>query len=273
MAKLKVSTGYFKNGLPYVCIGNSPRKLVIFSGGPDFHHRPPSGLMLRMSISMFKHLAEDFTVYYVSRKPGLPAGYSTQDMSDDYASMIKDELGGPVDIIGLSSGGPIAQHFAVDHPDLVHHLVLAETGYALSKEGKEWTKHLGDLARQGKWRAAAAFIVTTVYPRGVKKHLFKWLMWLFGKSVFGAPTDPSDGLVEVEAEVNHDFKERLGEIKVPTLVIGGEEDHLYPIRETAAGIPNAKLILYEGLGHDAIMKRQFSEDVLAFLTEGTAEDS
>jgi len=76
-------------------------------------------------------------------------------------------------------------------------------------------------------------------------------------------------MVELEAEDKHDFKERLAEIKVPTLVIGGEEDFFYPIRETAAGIPNAKLILYEGVGHLAMMKRQFSEDVIAFLTEGT----
>jgi len=267
VAKLAVTTGYFKNGLPYVRLGSGQRKLVIFGGGPNFDHRPPSGLMLRMWTSMFKRLAEDFTVYYVRRKPNLPAGYSTRNMSDDYATMIRDELEGPVDIMGLSSGGPIAQHFAVDHPDLVHRLVLAETGYALSKKGKELTRRLGDLARQGKWRTAAAGLATVLYPRGVKKLLFKSLFWLLGKRVFGAPTDLSDGLVEVEAEANHDFKERLAEIKVPSLVIGGEEDYFYPIRETAEGIPNAKLILYEGLGHDAIMKRQFNEDVLAFLTE------
>jgi homoserine acetyltransferase len=51
------------------------------------------------------------------------------------------------------------------------------------------------------------------------------------------PPDPSDGLVKIEAEDKHDLKERLAEIKVPTLVIGGEEDFLYPIRETAVGIP------------------------------------
>jgi len=62
-----------------------------------------------------------------------------------------------------------------------------------------------------------------------------------------------------EAEDKHDFKERLAEIKVPTLVIGGEEDHFYPIRETTARIPNAELILYEGFGHNAMFdnKRQF----------------
>jgi pimeloyl-ACP methyl ester carboxylesterase len=121
--------------------------------------------------------------------------------------------------------------------------------------------------RQGKWRAAAASMAGTVMSRGVKRLLFKSIMWLFGKLMFGSPANPSDGLVEIEAEDKHDFKERLVEIKVPTLVIGGEEDFFYPIRETAAGIPNAKLILYDGVGHNAMMKRKFNEDVLAFLIE------
>lgn len=265
MAKLKVTTGYFQNNLPYARIGSDPRNLVIFEG-LDFNHKPPSGLMLRMVSSSFKRLAKDFTVYYVSRKPGLPIGYSMRDMSDDYATMIKDELGGPVDIMGVSTGGPIAQHFAVDHPNLVRRLVLAMTGYRLSEEGKELQRRMGDLARQDKWRAAYSTLIAGVYPRGIKKYFFKLLMLLFG--TFGAPADPSDGLVELEAEDKHDFKDRLAEIKVPTLVIGGEEDYFYPIRETAAGIPNARLILYDGVGHDAMMKRQFNKDVLAFLTEG-----
>jgi pimeloyl-ACP methyl ester carboxylesterase len=268
MAKLEVTTGYFKNGLPYTRIGSGPRKLVIFEG-LNFSHKPPSGLMLRMISSSLKRLAKGFTVYYVSRKPCLPTGYSMRDMSEDYATMIRDELGGPVDVMGVSTGGPIAQHFAVDHPDLVHRLVLAMTGYCLTEEGRKLQRHVGDQARRRNWRAAYSSLIGGVYRKGIKKLFFKWFAWLFG--AIGAPADPSDGLVEIEAEDSHNFKDRLAEITVPTLVIGGEEDFFYPIRETAVGIANAKLIVYEGVGHAAMMKRQFSEDVLAFLTEGTIQ--
>jgi pimeloyl-ACP methyl ester carboxylesterase len=267
--KLEAVTGYSKNGLPYFRMGSGQRIIVIFGGGPDFAHKPPSGFQLRMESSSFKELAKEYTVYCVSRGRGLPAGYSTRDMSNDYAVMIREELAGPVDIIGLSSGGPIAHWFAVDHHDLIRHLILAETGYRLSEEGKEWTRYMGDLARQGKWRKAGVFMVTTIYPKGLKKHLFKLVMWLFGKNMIGV-SDPSDGLVEVEAEVNHDFtSEQLAEIKVPTLVIGGEEDKFYLNRETAEGIPNAKLILYKGFGHNAFddNKHQFQTDILDFLKE------
>ena len=82
-------------------------------------------------------------------------------------------------------------------------------------------------------------------------------------------------MFSTKARAKHDFKDRLSEIKVPTLVIGGEEDFFYPISETAAGISNAKLILYEGFGHNAIFEktRQFQEDVQAFLNERAPEDS
>jgi pimeloyl-ACP methyl ester carboxylesterase len=107
--------------------------------------------------------------------------------------------------------------------------------------------------------------MATAIFSGVTLLLFKSMFWLFGKSAFGSPSNPSDGLVEIEAEDKHDFKERLAEIKVPTLVIGGDKDFFYPIRETAEGIPGARLVLYKGTGHTAIMKREFNADVLAFL--------
>ena len=268
MAKIELKTGYSQNGLPYVRLGNSSRRLVVFDG-LDFAHRPPSGLDLRMTSGMYKGLARDFTVYMVGRKPGLPQGYTLRDMSDDYAVMIKEELGAPVDVMGISTGGTIAQYFAVDYPQLIRRLVLALTGYKLTEEAAELQKHMGELARQGKWRAAYAAMMEGVYPSGFKKYFFKCLIWLVGG--MDAPKDASDGLVEIEAEDKHDFWERLPDIKVPTLVIGGDQDFFYPIAETAERIPKAKLVLYEGFGHNVIFSKrsQFSEDVWSFLTEGS----
>jgi len=90
-----------------------------------------------------------------------------------------------------------------------------------------------------------------------------------GGMLFGAPEDPSDMGVTIEAEYNHNFKDRLVQIGVPTLVIAGDKDPFYSealFRETAKGIPNAKLILYKGMGHPAFGK-QFRRDVLLFLKE------
>jgi len=186
-------------------------------------------------------------------------------MSDDYAVMIKNELGGAADIMGVSTGGAIAQHFAIDHPELVRHLVLAMTGFRLTVEGKELQTKVADLARKGKRRAACVLLGTAIFRRGIAKHVFKWFIWLLSPLII--PADPSDGIVEIEAEDRHDLSDHLGRIKADTLVIGGEEEIFYPIRETARKIPNARLILYPNLGHNAmfVRSRQFGEEIRAFL--------
>jgi len=264
MAKRRAMTGYSSNGLPYACIGNGSRNLVVFDG-LDFRHKPQSGIMLRMSTGYLKGLTNSYKIYIVSRKPGLPPGYSLSDMSDDYAVMIKNELGGVVDIIGISTGGAIAQHFAIDHPDLVGRLVLAMTGFRLTEEGKELQVKVAHLARKRKRRAASALLGTAIIRRGIAKHVFKWFMWLLGP--LSIPTDPSDGIVEIEAEDRHDLSDSLNKIKADTLVIGGEEDFFYPVRETARKIPNARLVLYPNLGHNAMFarSRQFGEEIRTFL--------
>jgi len=264
MARRRAITGYSANGLPYACFGNGPRNLLVFDG-LDFRHKPPSGIVLRMTYGYLRGLANDHRIYIVSRRPGLPPGYSLRDMSDDYAVMIKNELGGAVDIIGVSTGGAIAQYFAIDHPDLLRRLVLAMTGCRLTDEAKELEMKVADLARRGKRRAAYALLSTAIIRKGIARHLFKWFMWLMAPLLI--PGDPSDGIVEIEADDRYDLSAQLDRIKADTLVIGGEEDFFYAIRETAGKIPNARLVLYPNVGHNAmfVRSRQFGEEIRAFL--------
>jgi pimeloyl-ACP methyl ester carboxylesterase len=264
MAKREPITGYSANGVPYACIGHGTRHLVVFDG-LDFRHRPPVGIMLRLTYGYLGALANDYRIYIVSRRSGLPPGYSLRDMSDDYAVMIKNELGGALDVIGVSTGGGIAQYFAIDHPDLVRRLVLAMTGCRQTQQGKELLRKVADLARKRKRRAAYALLGTAIMRKGIAKHAFKWFMWLLGPRYI--PADPSDGIVEIEADDSYDVSDQLGKIKADTLLIGGEEDFFYAIRETAGKIPNARLVLYPDLGHNAMFarSRQFGEEIRAFL--------
>ena len=213
-----------------------------------------------------KKLKDYFTVYLVRRRPGLPQEYTVKDMADDYAVMIREEMDGPLDIMGVSTGGPIAQQFAADHPELVDNLVLAMTGYKLNENGKHLQLEVARLIREGKLRSAAALMSTSMFT-GILGFFLKGVFWLMGPMMFSSSAGTSDGLVEIEAEDRFDFRERLGEIKAPTLVIGGDSDFFYDIKPMADLIPSARLVLYEGVGHTALMKRRFAEDLHAFLTE------
>ncbi|WP_067470623.1 alpha/beta fold hydrolase [Nocardia amamiensis] len=56
---------------------------------------------------------------------------------------------------------------------------------------------------------------------------------------------------------------------MPTLVAGGDRDAFYPVetfRRTAAGIPDAQLVIYPGIGHmGVVVQARFAQDVVAFL--------
>ena len=98
------------------------------------------------------------------------------------------------------------------------------------------------------------------------------LLWLAGPLFIRRGWDPSDMISTIRAENAFDIGDRLGEISAPTLVIGGGRDRFYPtelFRETAEGIPNARLIIYEDRAHGGtIADRRFGRDVVAFLLAG-----
>jgi pimeloyl-ACP methyl ester carboxylesterase len=265
MTQKSPSSGYFRNGLPYNRSGHGPKPLVIFQG-LMFENKPQSGMTFG-----YGFLGKEYTLYAVLRKPGLPPGYTLKEMADDYAGMIRQEFGGPVDVIGVSTGGSLAQHFAADHPDLLRRLVIHSSAHTLGEAGKQIQLEIGRLAQQGQVRQAWQAMIRFILPRtGIWKLLNPSLACITARLLsLGKTPDLSDLVITIETEDQHAFKERLSEIKVPTLVIAGVDDPFYTpalFRETAAGIPNARLVLYEKMRHPATGK-QFERDVLAFLRE------
>lgn len=263
-----VEKGAFSNGVPYVRFGEGEKILLVFGGGPG--NSLPSGFMLRV-FGHFKQLSKHFQICAMARKSGFPEGYTTRDMAEDYATVIRDEFDGkPCDVMGTSYGGLIAQHLAADHPELVHRLVIAMSCYRFSDEGNELDMKFAELLSEGKKKEALRSLEPIMEGGKIKKKLLKFFMGYIGPLMWKDTDKPSDLLVEGKAEMAHNSKNRLAEIKAPTLVIGGDKDYYCPaelLRETADGIPNAKLVLYEGKGHMAAMGKKFEEDILAFLNE------
>jgi len=258
----QANAGYFRSGLPYNHFGYGPRPLVIFQG-LMFENKPPSALVNRM----YSFLGKDYTASSVLRKPGMSQGYTMGDIANDYATMIRDEFGGPVDVLGVSTGGSIVQQFAADHPDLVRRLVIHSSAHKLCDAAKAAQMEVGRLASQRKWREAWAILLGFMLLPGPLARPQARLASLILS--LAPPKDPSDLIITIEAEDQFNFKTRLAEITAPTLVVAGERDPFYSaalFRETASGIPNARLILYPGMGHPASGK-QFERDVLGFLRE------
>jgi pimeloyl-ACP methyl ester carboxylesterase len=89
----------------------------------------------------------------------------------------------------------------------------------------------------------------------------------------GAPLSPELFARQCNACLDHDTLARLGEIRQPTLVIGGAHDLLTPPklqRELASGIPNAHLVTIPSGAHLVMVEAAevWNRAVMQFLTEG-----
>ena len=257
--------GKFGNGIPFVRLVGGDRTILLFSGGPG--NSLPSEFVLRTTTKGLAPLLEDYTVYILTRKSGLPEGYSTTDMSNDYADLIHQEFEGHVDlVIGMSYGGLIAQHFAADHSELCDHIVIIMAAHKISSEGRELDRRYAALLSEGKDRAAYVLIATLAIPEGFAKTVFKAIFWLLAGFLRGSRsgTFRSDVLVEVQAELDHDASEKFSKVEKPILILCGDQDRYFPIEfveEFGKLIPRSKVIFYEGRGHDIIADPRFAKDV------------
>jgi len=267
--KQSVETGFFEDGLPYAKMGSEP-KILLNIEALSFEHEPLSGFMLnRFKKSNYLFL-EDYTVYLVGRRPNLPDDYLMDKMAEDYAEMIRREFKGPVDVVGVSTGGQIAHFLAADHPDTVRKLVIISAAYRLSEKGVELERQSAEYFQKEKYGKSLAVLMDFMFPSGLKRVFTKFLTRLIGKRMLGKIKYQTDFLVEVQADREMNFKDRLSEIKAPTLILSGELDIGYTVddvRTTAEGIPNSELILYKGYGHNLTMsnREQVLKDTLEFL--------
>ena len=250
-------------------MGDKPDIIVNFEA-LSYKHEPPSGFVLKPFIRSSKPFMDKYTSYIIGRKPNLPEDYTFEQMADDYASLIRREFKGPVIVMGVSTGGQIAHYLAAGHPDIVRKLVIISAAYRLSENGVEIERNAEKYFRQGKYGKSLAAILDLIWSTRIKRGVAKFFTSLLGKKILGKIEYPNDFLTEIRGDREMNFKDRLKDIKAPTLVLCGELDIGYTaedVRTTAEGIPNAELILYKGFGHNLVFAngKQIYKDILEFL--------
>ena len=250
--------------MDYICFGSGERILVMLPGLGD-GLRTVKGTALPMAF-LYRAFAKDFTVYAFSRKNELPEGYTTRDMARDQAEAM-EQLGiGRADILGVSMGGMIAQHFAIDYPEKLGKLILTVTSAkpnpVLTESVEEWVF----LAKKGDH---AGFMDSNLRRIYSEDYYWKnrWMAPFVGRLT--KPKSYDRFFVQAAACLTHDAFESLHQIKVPTLVIGGEKDMVLggdASREIAAQISNAGLFMYDQWGHGLYEEaKDFNSVVLDFL--------
>jgi pimeloyl-ACP methyl ester carboxylesterase len=186
------------------------------------------------------------------------SAYSLDDMAEDGFGLL-DALDVPAaHVLGVSTGGMIAQTMAALYPDRVRSLVSVMSAPSLlvcdpSPEAQavfarvsapSATREAAVKQMIGFWRVVGS----PGYPRDEA-----WTAELAGRMWDVDPT-PDGGMRQTMAiYASGDRSEAVRGIRVPTLVVHGDSDPLISLdagRATAALIPDAELLVIPGMGHD-----------------------
>ena len=215
-------------------------------------------------------------------------GFGYSDMPVEKISMsgyarqvdaLCDQLGlGKCILVGNSMGGFVTAEMCIQHPERVERACLAAAA-GISITNLRRRPVLTGARVVGALGAASAaqnrFLVAR--PR---------LRWLFTNFIFRHPSRIAADLMyeqlrgagkpgtydALDALTSYDFRDRLPEIKAPTLIVWGDSDMLVPVEdahEFERLIPQSRTVILEDTGHVPMLERpvKFNE-LLEELIEG-----
>jgi proline iminopeptidase len=252
--------------------------LVLMHGGPGFDH---------FALLPFRQLADRFTLVFYDhrcngRSVGAPVSSMTWENLAADAEALRQELGFERwAVLGHSFGGAVALEYALRYPTSLSHLVLLDTG------GDSWWLQqnvTGLLSRRGCSRRKIELVRRWVNGEFAPREAYPMFLRmgdLYSRGSFwsllarGAIHGGWRMRMRPEAGIfaarqlwkGWTVMDRLGEITVPTLVMAGRDDVIFPPEhqgQLAAGIPDARLQIIEGAAHDPAAEQP--AEVMAAVT-------
>lgn len=253
--------------------------LLLMHGGPGLDHT---------TLASLEPLADRFTlVFYDHRCNGRSTGavesMTWENLTAD-ADALRQHLGfDRWAVLGHSFGGMVALEYALRYPERVTQLVLLD-----SCGDARWAQHNAPeiLARRGysrpAVRAARRFYSGRLAPEEVRPTVLRFFRAYFYR--FNLATLPGALLSGIRLRMRPEafvfgarvlqtgwtVMDRLHEIEVPTLVLGGRQDFLFPPEHQAIladRLPDARLEIVELAGHAPHAERpsEVMEMVVRFL--------
>ncbi|MEA2362507.1 MAG: hypothetical protein QOD71_1652 [Thermoleophilaceae bacterium] len=266
----------------YVDIGSGEREPIVFVHGlggqwQNWLENIPRAAQERRVIALD---LPGFGLSPMPREKITIPGYGRQ------VDALADRLGlGRVDIVGNSMGGYIAAEVAIQVPERVDQLLLVSAAGITSADlAQRPIMALGriatavasygaarhrDIAARPKSRHMALALVAR-HPSLLKPDLaYEGFFKGTGKPGF------DDAL---RANLDYDFRDRLPDIRQPTLIVWGEKDSIIPVKDAQEFerlISDSRKVVMTDTGHIPMAERPgaFNDLMMEFLAErGPAAD-
>lgn len=188
----------------------------------------------------------------------IAAPYTLSDMADDVAGLIETLGFGRAHVVGASLGGMVGQHLAIEHASRVRSLVSIMSSPGARRYLPEARALRALFAPAPRTAEEAglhverlfATIGSTAWPRDLERDRLRAI----GELAHARGMSPRGFLRQFAAVLaSGDRAPKLRDVHVPTLVIHGSRDPMFPVRagrDLARLMPDATWLPIAGMGHD-----------------------
>jgi 3-oxoadipate enol-lactonase len=195
-----------------------------------------------------------------------PGPYSVSLFARDAVALLRALHAASAHVVGLSMGGMIAFQMAVDTPEAVNSLVIANSGPAMILQTfsqRAMIRMRFAIVRLFGMKALGRMVANPVFPEPGQEALRQRFMHSI------ASNNPRCYLDALRAINGWSVVHRIAGIACPVLIIGSDQDYT-PVewkREYAASIPGAEVVVLHDSRHVAPLDQpdQFNRAVLEFL--------
>lgn len=198
-----------------------------------------------------------------------PGPYTLETLADDVVGLLRALDIKKTHFVGLSMGGMIGQALALRQPEMLLSLVLADTTSRMPPEAQPlWDARIEAAQNQGMAALADGTIARWFTPPFVAR-----APEVVDRIRMVIRTTAPQGFVGcAEAIRRLDFSERLSEIRLPTLVIVGEQDLGTPLAASEfmhRAIPGSRLVVLPAAAHLSNIEQaeRFNEALTGFLAD------
>lgn len=180
-------------------------------------------------------------------------------------------------VIGISMGGRVALEFALSDPKRVVGLGLVATtcgGGASTSASREALSAIRDAPTLDENGWMERVVPLLFGPRYVDRHRRRLKMFAAGRA--RNPGDPATVAAQWQANRDFDVSDRLGSIRVPCLIIHGDDDALCPPANAEVlqkRLPQSRMVRMSGAGHSPNIEApdRFNEALGSFLNDYRAD--